>query len=578
MKMAVSDLHIDEAVGTEIDGYRITGVLGRGGMGVVYEAEDVALGKRVALKMIDPVYARDEQFLRRFQAEARALGRLNEPHIVNVYALRRTEAGSFIVMECVDGRTLADRLLEGPLSVQDALPLVRQMLTAFRHAHKLGVIHRDIKPGNIMLTREGMVKVTDFGLAKLQQGQAAATVTQGAAGTLYYMSPEQVKALPTLDHRSDLYSLAMTLYEALAGKLPFDKDQSEFAIMRTIVEENPPPLSRLNPDVPRALSDIVMKALAKDPNRRYSDAGAMLAAIEDFERSQFAEGDTVADSRQYRHSTRLFGGRGPLVLAAGVLLAALAAGAFWIYASGQDGVQPPDDPLDPPATMAVLSIATTPEGALVRIDGREVGTSPLTDSLVAREEGVRVQLELDGYSPVDTHLFLTAAQTLPMAIALRAETDENTGGGGEVRPGFMVLHARGEGLLSVNGRRVTNGARLSLPEGTHRLQCGEPPHELNTRFTVRPGQEQAITCHFTAKININTQMEDGGLGPPALILINGADTGLEAPKEIERGPGVYTITVQKFDFEVLNEERVTIEPSLSPQETRFLSFRLRRTS
>ncbi|MDX1545686.1 MAG: serine/threonine-protein kinase, partial [Rhodothermales bacterium] len=237
----------DPLVGQEIDGYRLLRVLGRGGMGVVYEAEDLALGRHVALKMIVPALARDASFVRRFQDEARTLARIESPHIVQVHALRRTDAGLFIVMEYVDGGTVKDRMEAGPMPWAQARPLVLQMLTALEHAHGVGVIHRDIKPGNLLLTRSGTVKVTDFGLAKVYEGEDAATLTQGIAGTLNYMAPEQVLGRRDLGPPADLYALGLTIYHLLAGRLPFDAGGGEYAVMQSIVESDFPPPSQFEP-------------------------------------------------------------------------------------------------------------------------------------------------------------------------------------------------------------------------------------------------------------------------------------------------------------------------------------------
>ena len=186
----------DAVIGREVDGYRIEGVLGRGGMGVVYQGEDVALSRPVALKRINPSQAHREQFLRRFRSEAKALARIDSPYIVSIYALRDTDIGLLIVMEYVDGGTLKDRVENGPMPPDEAIPILRQILQAFRDAHGAGVIHRDIKPQNIMLTAEGTVKITDFGIAKLRRPDSGETVTQGGqGGTLKYMSPEQIEKI-----------------------------------------------------------------------------------------------------------------------------------------------------------------------------------------------------------------------------------------------------------------------------------------------------------------------------------------------------------------------------------------------
>ncbi len=269
-------------IGKVIDNtYRITGILGKGGMGTVYKAHDQMLDKDVAVKTIDPNLAQDREFLRRFQGEARALARLENPNIVNVYALKETDIGFCIVMEFVDGYTLADIMKEqGVLKIEKTLAIFKQLLFAFDFAHRTGIIHRDIKPSNIMLTLDDRVKVTDFGLAKIQQSSAGATVTVGKImGTIPYMSPEQAKGLGDIDNRSDIYSLGMTLYEALVGRLPFADDMSDLSILQAKVEGNIPPPDKFNPNLPKELVKIVMKAIHKDPAKRYQTAKEMLEEI-----------------------------------------------------------------------------------------------------------------------------------------------------------------------------------------------------------------------------------------------------------------------------------------------------------
>lgn len=277
----------DEIVGTEIDGYRIRELVGSGGMGVVYRAEDVNLARDVALKCINRSLANDESFLRRFRSEAQALAQIDSPYIVQVHTLSRLDIGLVIVMEFVEGGSLNREIGRDGISWKRALPLIRQMLTALEHAHTSGVIHRDVKPHNILLS-DGMtnhgsrVKVTDFGLAKMNAaGDRSRTVTEGIYGSINYMSPEQVEGLGEVDHRSDIYSLGMTLYEMLAGRLPFEEEGTTYRIMRTIVEEDLPSLSHYAPDVPDALVDVVMKTLEKEPADRFQSAAEMKEALDD---------------------------------------------------------------------------------------------------------------------------------------------------------------------------------------------------------------------------------------------------------------------------------------------------------
>lgn len=406
-------------IGAEVDGYRIQEVLGQGGMGIVYKAEDLALSRTVALKMIDPSLARDAAFLRRFRSEARALARIDSSHIVRVHALRETPAGLFIVMEYVDGGTVSDLLAEGPVPWQQALPVIRQTLTALHDAHTVGVWHRDIKPGNILISSTGKVKVTDFGLAKLEQkGDGMQTVTQGISGTLYYMSPEQVKGAADLDHRSDLYSAGMTIYKMLTDEVPFDRSAGDFAIMRTIVEEPAPRLDGTRDDLPPALVDAVAKVLQKDPDARFPSAQAMLQALEGLDE---AATKAPVPLRKGRLATPppARPGRGRVVVGAVlalVTLLGLLGFLLWPLGPDDEGGAAGGDAADDVA-YAIEEIITDPVGARIRIDGEAAGLTPLR-GLRYGDDRLPLRVEKDGYAPLDTVLALTAGQPIRVALSL----------------------------------------------------------------------------------------------------------------------------------------------------------------
>jgi serine/threonine protein kinase len=271
----------DPVIGKEVDGYRIQSVLGQGGMGTVYKAEDVNLSRTVAIKRINPGQQERESFIHRFRSEAQALARIDSTYIVGVYALRETDIGLLIVMEYVEGGTLKDPLEQGGvLAPAQAIPILEQTLQAFEDAHSAGVIHRDIKPENVMLTTDGVVKVTDFGIAKLRQPDSGETVTQGGqGGTLKYMSPEQISSIDDVDARSDVYSLGMTAYEILAGDLPFEETDTDFDIMRKVVEGKIPPPDEINPEIPSGLAQWIVGAIQKEQDDRYQSAEEMKTAL-----------------------------------------------------------------------------------------------------------------------------------------------------------------------------------------------------------------------------------------------------------------------------------------------------------
>ncbi|HTY59320.1 MAG TPA: TonB family protein [Bacteroidota bacterium] len=272
-------------IGKKLEPYEIQEILGRGGMGVVYRARDTKLERDVAIKMMDLQFASDPNFLKRFQSEAKALARLQDPHIVSIFNLLETPDGICIVMEYVKGTTLAKLLLpQNPLPIPRVVTIFRQIMQALAHAHKEGVIHRDIKPANIIVGEDDRIKIADFGLAKVKQ-QYAATATQGTAGTLYYMSPEQFRGLKEVDNRGDIYSAGMTLYECLTGKLPFGQDDSYFTIAQQVVHGRVPPPDTMSVEIPEPLVSIVKRMIACEVKDRYQTADEVVKDLDAFEKS-----------------------------------------------------------------------------------------------------------------------------------------------------------------------------------------------------------------------------------------------------------------------------------------------------
>jgi eukaryotic-like serine/threonine-protein kinase len=267
---------------SNIGQYRIENVLGRGGMGVVYRGLHESLGRPVAIKALAPELTQQPEFRERFFSEAKTQARLQHPNVVGVYDLLEDGGDYFIVMEMVEGTALDDRLqaLGGRgMEVAEAAGIAAQMLAALDYAHSEGVIHRDVKPSNVLITAGGRVKLMDFGIALLV-GDKRLTASQSAIGTPVYMSPEQILRPREVDHRSDIYSAAIVLHEMLAGRPPFD-DETEYGIKKLHVEEPPPDLDTIRPALPAGLSAAVRTALAKSPEERFASAGLFLRALQE---------------------------------------------------------------------------------------------------------------------------------------------------------------------------------------------------------------------------------------------------------------------------------------------------------
>ncbi len=264
-------------IGEVVSHYRITRLLGAGGMGVVYEARDTVLDRPVALKFLPPGALADPDTRVRFIHEAQAASALDHPNVCTVYEIGEAPDGSlFLAMAYYEGETLTARIARGPLAVDDAVDIAGQVAAGLAKAHEHGIIHRDIKPDNIFLTADGLVKILDFGLAKLS-GRSLLTREGATPGTVAYMSPEQAGGVG-IDHRTDLWSLGVVLSEMLTGRRPF-RAEYEQAVIYAILNEEPPSPSELRPGLPPVLDRIVAICLAKDPERRWGSSGELGDAL-----------------------------------------------------------------------------------------------------------------------------------------------------------------------------------------------------------------------------------------------------------------------------------------------------------
>ncbi len=275
---------MDKYIGKKLDGrYEITELIGVGGMANVYKATDVVDKKTVAVKILKPEYAENEEFLRRFRNESKMVAALSHPNIVKVYDVGFSDKIQFMVMEYIDGITLKEYIEnERVLTWKDSVHFIIQVLRALQHAHDKGIVHRDVKPQNIMLFTDGTIKVMDFGIAKSAREQAY-TATDQAIGTVYYISPEQARG-DEVDEKSDIYSVGTMFYEMLTGQKPFDADKPvSIAVMH--MNSTPKRPRAVNPDIPAGLEEIILRAMEKDPENRYQTASDMIKDIESFKKN-----------------------------------------------------------------------------------------------------------------------------------------------------------------------------------------------------------------------------------------------------------------------------------------------------
>ncbi|NLT39648.1 MAG: Stk1 family PASTA domain-containing Ser/Thr kinase [Clostridiales bacterium] len=271
---------MEKYIGKLLDNrYEILEVIGSGGMAVVYKARCHRLNRLVAVKILKDEFSQDADFRNRFHAESQAVAMLSHPNIVSVYDVSKSSETEYIVMELIDGMSLKEYMQKkGSLTWREALHFITQIMKALEHAHSRGIIHRDIKPHNVMVMRDGSVRVTDFGIAHLASKQN--TLTQEALGSVHYISPEQAKG-GKVDFRTDIYSAGVVLYEMLTGRLPFDGD-SPVAVAIQHINSIPLRPREINPEIPEGLEEITLKAMCADINKRYPTATAMLDNLEEF--------------------------------------------------------------------------------------------------------------------------------------------------------------------------------------------------------------------------------------------------------------------------------------------------------
>jgi len=317
-------------IGTTVSHYRILGSAGVGGMGIVYLAEDTRLNRKVALKFLPPAIAQDPHARARFLREAQAASALDHPNVATIYEIGDWEQQLFIAMAFYEGETLRQRLERGPMPVPEAAAILLQLATGLAAAHHAGIVHRDLKPANVMLTRDGQVKILDFGLAKVVSDSAPTAMHMTrpgtVVGTVAYMAPEQARGAE-VDARADIWALGVMAYEMLAGRLPF-KSENATAALLSVLTDTPPALGAVRPDVPDELTSLVHRALEKSPEDRTLTADAVVSAVSAWQARSSAASAASGPTRSATAISRRW------IAAAAVLLLAIAVPFGWSVRQG----------------------------------------------------------------------------------------------------------------------------------------------------------------------------------------------------------------------------------------------------
>jgi eukaryotic-like serine/threonine-protein kinase len=577
--------------------YRIARKLGGGGMADVYLAEDQELGRRVAVKMLHSRYVNDDQFVERFRREATHAAGLSHPNIVSIFDRGEFDGSYFIVMEYVEGRTLKELIRSrGLCPVPVAIAYTRQILAALRYAHRNGVIHRDIKPHNVIVDSEGVVKVTDFGIARA--GASQMTEEGAIIGTAQYLSPEQARGAP-VDQTSDLYSTGIVLFELLTGEVPFTGD-SPVEIAMKHLSETPPAPSDLRPDVPTDLDLVVVRALAKEPADRYQSAAAMDADLETVARGGRVAAETAEAATMVLSGERAIDATAatqvvrrplqpyeppdrskslwPWLLGIGALLALLIA-AWFLYEPIKDQFQGADTVAVPyvvgiQAALAVEDIED--EGLVPQV--RRVSNSDVEEGVVFAQdpqEGTRVDpgdvVRIDvssgkpevtipsviGQTSEDAVAELTRAGLVAQVVEVNSDREEGT----------VTGQAPGAGLVVVEGTQVrinvSKGPRPVTIPSVVGLPYDQASAELQgAGFVVSRIDENSDQAEGTVTRQTPSGGSEGSRGSTVTVYVSRGPTTSAVPDVTTQDVSIAQTTLENAGF----RSRVVLEDVFDPAQ------------
>jgi len=533
-------------IGKTVSHYRIVERLGGGGMGVVYKAEDTRLKRPVAVKFLPPELTHETEAKARFIHEARAASALDHPNIGAIHEIDEVDGQMFIVMAYYDGVTLKKKIAARELKPAECIDCAVQIVQGLAKAHKHNIVHRDIKPANIMVTTEGLVKIVDFGLAKLA-GSTRITKTGTTMGTPYYMSPEQVRGLD-VDHRSDLWSFGVVLYEMLTGKLPFS-GENDLALLYVIVNQEPAPPSQLNPSISPELEQVIGKALQKKLENRYAATPEMLDDLKRVQRrldrdepqpqgknESPAQKTTRTIPISHPSSSKKFSPKTWRSGLAGLMIILLAGAAIFLFNLHQLDTNPQVGPAAPADSAKIREKIS---------DKKDANTSKAaeTKSENRREEDINTAKNEFGALVIDT-----------------------TPSGAQVY------------LDDKATEKVTPFMRPKLAAATYKIRLTRPGHaDTIISAVVRAGQTARLQLNLRplplSRLNVNAVVleNDQEIAVVAAVLINGNDLTKEGatPRAFNLPEGAYRVSAKYVGHFLQDGDQVV---TLRSGETKKIKF------